>query len=82
MEKEDSGNDPFSVENLLERIPFDVATARENVKRGCRHCGGKGYTTLTTPIGSVSFSKGAPVHTEQQYCKCVVKNLKKTFKEE
>ena len=33
METEDSGNDPFSVENLLERIPFDVSTARDNVKR-------------------------------------------------
>ena len=80
METEDSGNDPFSVENLLDRIPFDVSTARDNVKRGCRHCGGKGYLTLTTPIGSVSFSKGAPVHAEQQYCNCVVKNLKKQFK--
>ena len=80
MEKEDSGNDPFSVENLLERIPFDVATARENVKRGWRQCGGKGYLTLITPIGSVSFSKDAPVHTEEQYCNCVVKNLKKQFK--
>tara|TARA_B100000745_G_C19952543_1_gene321663 strand:+ start:245 stop:490 length:246 start_codon:yes stop_codon:yes gene_type:complete len=78
----DPNNDPFSVENLLERSPFDISTARDNVKRGCRRCNGKGYLTFNTPIGSVSFRKGAPVNVERQYCTCVMKNLKKQFKEE
>ena len=75
-------NDPFDVESLLARSEFDLETAQDNAKRGCRKCNAKGYLTFNTPIGSVSFSKGAPVHTEHQYCKCVIKNLKKQFKEE
>ena len=75
-------NDPFDVESLLARSEFDLETAQENAKRGCCNCNAKGYLTFNTPIGSVSFSKGAPVNVERQYCRCVIKNLKKQLKEE
>tara|TARA_R100000963_G_C4538282_1_gene36571 strand:- start:118 stop:372 length:255 start_codon:yes stop_codon:yes gene_type:complete len=72
--------DPFDTDSLVERIPFDFATARENLKRGCRHCSGKGYLTLHTSTGKGPMYKGGPTQIEQQYCKCVIKNLKKQFK--
>ena len=71
---------PFDIGNLIDRLPFDMGTARQNLKRGCRHCGGKGYQTLHTPLGKGPLYKNGPVQTEEQYCKCVIKNLRKQLK--
>jgi len=70
------GND----EDLLLRAPFDMSVAQEYNKQGCNKCYGRGYLTMTSPVGDGPIRKGSPIKEEKIYCDCVFKNFGKVDK--